>query len=413
MAIKTSASLHRGEVYSRNKLKELFQISDATINNGIFRPKGHDSVWLFVTEDKQDDRTQYKDRLVGETLTIQGQTQGRTDHLIQEHKASGLELLLFYRKKKDTYPEYGFRFEGEFSYVSKEGVKPTTFTLRRAPRQFRYGEKKAWQIVLDAVVARGGAATMSQIQETVLSKYPDFEPGNFKPDVSSLCVNSASRGHYGPNFRARRTDTGSQFDRLYQNRAGAGSVYELYDPQRHGVWELYDAGDGGRLRVRRVDGPVEVELANAEAEAIKESAFDPNNKEDARHRTVASIVRRRGQPAFRKTLLAEYDGKCAITGCSVTLLLEAAHISPYMGERTNVAENGLLLRADIHTLFDLQLLCIEPDGLTVRLHPDLRESEYANLHGRRISQAKNARGCPSLEALRVHVALCDWMVSEN
>lgn len=414
VAIKTSSNLRIGEVYSRNDLKELFQISDATINNGIFRPKGHDSVWLFVTEEKQDDRTQYRDHLAGDTLTIQGQTQGRTDALIREHKAQGLELLLFHRKKKDAFPEYGFRYEGEFSYSSEVGEKPTTFTLISAStKQFRYGEKPNWQIVLEAVEELGGSASMAQIREAVLKKFPDFAAGNFNPDVSTLSVNSASRGHYGPNFKARRTDAGSQYDRLYQNGTGNTSVFELYDPDRHGVWELYDAGGGGRLKVRRIEGPIEHELAKAETEATNENAFDPNNQEDARHRTVATIVRRRGQPAFRRKLLEEYDGKCAITGCSVVALLEAAHISPYKGDRTNVAENGLLLRADIHTLFDLQLLCIEPDGLTVCLHPDLRDSEYAHLQGVRIGQAKNAMGRPSAEALRVHSTLCDWMGTGN
>jgi hypothetical protein len=410
MAIKTSSSLHVGEVYSRNKLKELFQIGDATINNGIFRPKDHDSVWLFVTEEKQDDRTQYTDRLVGDTLTIQGQTQGRTDALIREHKAQGLELLLFHRKKKDAFSEYGFRYEGEFLYASEVGEKPTTFTLSRATaKRFRNGEIPNWQIVLNAVEKLGGAVTMSQIRETVLEKYPDFAAGNFNPDVSTLCVNSASRGHYGVNFKPRRTDSGNQYDRLYQNGKGDTSLYELYDPLRHGVWELYDAGDGERLKVRRIEGPTDRELSEAETEATNEHAFDPNNQEDARHRTVATIVRRRGQPAFRRNLLEEYDGKCAITGCSVVALLEAAHISPYKGEKTNVIENGLLLRADIHTLFDLQLLCIEPVGLTVCLHPDLHNSEYAHLQGVRIRQAKNAAGGPSLEALKAHSTLCDWM----
>ena len=51
-----------------------FTIKDATINTGIFQPKGHDSVWLFVTEQKTPDRTQYVDRLDGDELRWEGQT---------------------------------------------------------------------------------------------------------------------------------------------------------------------------------------------------------------------------------------------------------------------------------------------------------------------------------------------------
>jgi len=50
-------------------------------------------------------------------------------------------------------------------------------------------------------------------------------------------------------------------------------------------------------------------------------------------------------------------------------VLEAAHIKPYRGKTDSHLENGLLLRADLHTLFDLNLIGVEPDTLTVRVHP--------------------------------------------
>lgn len=130
--MKTSESLVVGRIYTRNRLREMFGIKDATINTGVFRPKGHDSVWLFVTEDKSPDQTQYHDRLENDVLHWDGQTSGRTDHLIVGHKGQGLELLLFYRKSKSEHPGAGFRYEGPFEYVKHEGKHPTRFTLRRA-----------------------------------------------------------------------------------------------------------------------------------------------------------------------------------------------------------------------------------------------------------------------------------------
>ncbi|WP_336979879.1 HNH endonuclease signature motif containing protein [Altererythrobacter fulvus] len=59
--------------------------------------------------------------------------------------------------------------------------------------------------------------------------------------------------------------------------------------------------------------------------------------------------------------MVAYEGRCAISGCDVREVLEAAHIMPYLGEETNDVRNGLLLRADLHTLFDLGLLKIGPD----------------------------------------------------
>ena len=62
----------------------------------------------------------------------------------------------------------------------------------------------------------------------------------------------------------------------------------------------------------------------------------------------------------------------------------------------NHPENGLLLRSDIHTLFDLDLLGIEPDRLQVELHPSLRP-EYGDLAGLQLGCRSGLR--PSSEAL--------------
>ena len=132
MVVKTSESLVVGEIYTRNQLREMFGIRDATINTGTFRPKGHESVWLFVTENKTPDRTQYDDLLDNDVLHWDGQTMGRTDHWIIGHEKQGLELVLFYRKSKSEHPGAGFRYEGTFEYVSHKGKHPTRFMLRRA-----------------------------------------------------------------------------------------------------------------------------------------------------------------------------------------------------------------------------------------------------------------------------------------
>lgn len=128
--MKTSESLAVGDIYTRNQLKEMFGIQDATINTGTFRPKDHKSVWLFVTEHKTSDRTQYYDHLDNDILHWDGQMQGRTDHLIIGHRKQDLELLLFYRKSKTEHPGAGFRYEGPFEYVNHKGKHPTRFTLR-------------------------------------------------------------------------------------------------------------------------------------------------------------------------------------------------------------------------------------------------------------------------------------------
>jgi hypothetical protein len=125
-------ALMRGNIYTRNDLRELFEIRDATLNNGVFHFRERRGVWLFVTENKQADREQYVDKLVGDILYWQGQRMGRTDSLIIDHKRTGENLLVFYRRAKYEFDSAGFKYEGIFEYVNHSGGRPTSFVLRRA-----------------------------------------------------------------------------------------------------------------------------------------------------------------------------------------------------------------------------------------------------------------------------------------
>jgi hypothetical protein len=105
---------------------------------------------------------------------------------------------------------------------------------------------------------------------------------------------------------------------------------------------------------------------------------------DQRDATLQAIKIRRGQSSFRSSLIEAYGGKCVVTGCDILAVLEAAHIKPYRGERDNAVQNGLLLRADIHTLFDLNLLAINPANLAVAIDESLSGSCYAIYSGKKL-----------------------------
>ena len=59
--------------------------------------------------------------------------------------------------------------------------------------------------------------------------------------------------------------------------------------------------------------------------------------------------------------------------------MEAAHILPYAGDKSDFVSNGLLLRGDIHTLFDLDLIGINPRTFAVALARSLRGTSYDEL----------------------------------
>jgi putative restriction endonuclease len=133
-------------------------------------------------------------------------------------------------------------------------------------------------------------------------------------------------------------------------------------------------------------------LSSSEAD---DPRFDPDSLTDERERSIRAIRLRRGQPAFRTALLEAYGRRCAITGCAVVDVLDAAHITPYFGPLTNHVSNGLLLRTDLHTLFDCGLLAIEPKSRTVVIAAALRTSAYAKLDGKRLRRPKQEGSAPS------------------
>lgn len=120
---------------------------------------------------------------------------------------------------------------------------------------------------------------------------------------------------------------------------------------------------------------------------------------DARKRVIREIVARQGQAGFRAALLAAYGGRCAITGFDAPDALEAAHLYPYRGLETNVVTNGLLLRSDIHTLFDLRLLAVDPATRTVALSKLVAGTQYQALSGAQLAEPAEALQRPDQEAL--------------
>ena len=116
------------------------------------------------------------------------------------------------------------------------------------------------------------------------------------------------------------------------------------------------------------------------------------------------IRQRRGQTSFRRGLLRAYDHCCAISGCDAEDALEAAHITAVSEEETYEVRAGLLLRADLHTLFDLHLLSVNPDSLQVAVGSAVWNS-YQELEGRTIAIPQDRTQRPELERLRQHYGL--------
>ena len=115
---------------------------------------------------------------------------------------------------------------------------------------------------------------------------------------------------------------------------------------------------------------------------------------------LGSIASRPNQAIFSANVRRAYKGKCAITGCDTSEVLEAAHIQVVEGADDNDLRNGILLRADIHALFDRGLIALTLDANRIEIRKELSDSSYGFLRTAKISHPRDGR--PSEANIRHH-----------
>ena len=127
---------------------------------------------------------------------------------------------------------------------------------------------------------------------------------------------------------------------------------------------------------------------------------------DEREIILARSRERRGQGTFRTRLLTAYDSRSAITGEHTEPVLDAAHVQPYLGPRSNHVQNGMLLTKEFHALFDAGLVTVTPD-YTIHVSSRIQE-RWKN--GRRYYPYDDRKlvGLPENPAERPSRAALEW-----
>ena len=100
--------------------------------------------------------------------------------------------------------------------------------------------------------------------------------------------------------------------------------------------------------------------------------------------TGSAILARRGPRPLRHSLLQAYGNQCTFTGACAKDLLEVAHVTPFPSGDEKSLENVMLLRTDLHTLWDLNLIAVDPLDMTIHIAKRLRGTEYEELSGKTI-----------------------------
>jgi putative restriction endonuclease len=168
----------------------------------------------------------------------------------------------------------------------------------------------------------------------------------------------------------------------------------------------------------RTQTPVKADLATGEGRRVWESCLAraalQTPASPASQLPMALVARygdprlvhpRLGQATFRIAVLEAYGRCCAVTGEHSLPAIEAAHIRSYAHDGPHEICNGILLRADLHRLFDTGYITVTPE-LHLQVSPRLRE-EYKNgrsyypLHGSRLQ-------VPSIELHRPEKKFLEW-----
>jgi putative restriction endonuclease len=116
----------------------------------------------------------------------------------------------------------------------------------------------------------------------------------------------------------------------------------------------------------------------------------------ARYGNPQLYAPRLGQGGFRIMVTEAYHRRCAITGEKTLPVLQASHIRPYAYEGPHKISNGMLLREDIHTLFDRGFITIN-ENKTIEVSKRIKE-EYGNgkdyyaYHGKRLVNVPDISG---------------------
>lgn len=144
-----------------------------------------------------------------------------------------------------------------------------------------------------------------------------------------------------------------------------------------GIAKEFDIHDDGAERVRIYDY-----WKTAENE---EKDLGLSDDLEVRAARFVSVEARPDQAAFRRRVFIACRGKCVISGCNVDKVLDAAHKKGLSWrDGYNRAEDGYLLRKDLHALYDHDLLCISEDGVVELNHEAAELGHYQHLAGTKV-----------------------------
>lgn len=164
-----------------------------------------------------------------------------------------------------------------------------------------------------------------------------------------------------------------------------GRTYELDEPRYGGYFDILTARLAGR--------------------AIELDQSDPSWRHHGPMFSERLGRVRLGQSGFRATVFNTYHRRCAVTGTKIWPALDAAHIRPVTRGGEHRVDNGLLLRSDVHKMFDWGYLGVDP-AYRLLVSPRLRDQFGNGEHF--YARAGQVIALPDRRADRPHREFLEW-----
>jgi putative restriction endonuclease len=227
-----------------------------------------------------------------------------------------------------------WRPSGRGSFLAIQPGEPFLFKLHYPENAIVGGGTYVWSttfplsITWDAFEEKNGAETRIEMRTRILRyRHPPPAP-NEDPTVGCIILED-------PFFFAEPDWIPAPPD--WRPNIVQGKTYDLESEIGRRVWE--------EVLLRR-----QTAWARQHVEPLAPMYGDPR------------LVRQRlGQGGFRMLVMDTYQRRCAVTKEKALPVLQAAHIRPVSEGGRHLVTNGLLLRSDVHTLFDRGYVTITPD----------------------------------------------------
>lgn len=213
--------------------------------------------------------------------------------------------------------------------------------------------------------------------------------------ISLLAYEESFSAGISPESSTFTVKAAIECGRLISSISTKMSNYKHLDPRVEGglkngakidkiTWEEYYLPAMKQVDIMRLRQDIANESKDYEftfvVEDNSEPASEPNIPNDENKRQAYARRVRKGQSRFRKALITLYDSRCAFTKTNEETVLEACHIISHAKTGDNSLDNGLLLRSDIHVLFDEHLVTLANDGISVCVRQDVTAPEYSKLN---------------------------------